>query len=140
MLGLTFSAQDQPADAGPLGDWTVVALPTDGDGAFTVALISAPATAVQVGAAMFGMEIDELDDELIGDALNELLNQIAGLMKSKLHPDSALGLPRNVNTEAFLKTERAGWWEMHMLCSDDQRLAVAVSRNTEIGRELALHG
>ncbi len=46
-------------------------------------------------AQLFGMEVDELDDELKADAIGEIVNVVGGNVKSQLDtdPPTALSLP-----------------------------------------------
>lgn len=58
------------------------------------------ALAREATAALFGLPEDEIDDELIADAIGELANIIGGNIKALLPSPSHLGLPRPIEGEA----------------------------------------
>ncbi len=47
----------------------------------------------QLAAQMFELPVDEIDDELVADAIGELVNIIGGNVKALLPTPSRLGLP-----------------------------------------------
>ena len=95
MLGLTFRAE---TTGHPWEDlvWRAAVLPIPGARPITVGLSSDRSGCTELGARMFQVAPDELSDEMLSDALCELVNMTAGLLKSNLKLEQALGLPRVV--------------------------------------------
>jgi hypothetical protein len=95
MLGLTFA----PDTAGrPWNElvWRAAVLPIPGARPLTVGLSSDQPGCIALSARMFQTPPAELSDEMLTDALCELVNMTAGLLKSHLKLEQALGLPRLV--------------------------------------------
>ncbi len=93
MLGISFRP-DAATRAGPPLDWRTAVLPIPGARPITVGLSSDPSGCAALSAALFSVAAEEVDDTMIRDSLCELLNMTAGLLKSMLALDQALGLPR----------------------------------------------
>jgi hypothetical protein len=95
MLGLTFQSDDQGR---PWEDlvWRGAVLAIPGATPVTVGLSSDQPGCAQLAARMFQMEPPELADEMLSDALCELVNMTAGLLKSNMKLEQTLGLPRLV--------------------------------------------
>jgi hypothetical protein len=96
MLGLTFHPD---VDKGAPWDhlvWRAAVLPIPGARPLTVGLSSDQPGCTSLSAAMFQVPPAEVSDEMMSDALCELVNMTAGLLKSQLKLDQALGLPRLV--------------------------------------------
>ncbi len=95
MLGLTFKPD---ANGQPWKDlvWRAAVLPIPGARPLTVGLSSDQPGCTQLSAKMFQMEPGEVTDDMLSDALCELVNMTAGLLKSNLKLEQALGLPRIV--------------------------------------------
>lgn len=95
MLGLTFHADTQGR---PWSDlvWRAAVLPIPGARPLTVGLSSDRPGCTALGAAMFQVPALEVSDDMLSDSLCELVNMTAGLLKSQLKLDAALGLPRVV--------------------------------------------
>lgn len=95
MLGVTFS----PDAAGtPWKElvWRSAVLPIPGARPLTVGLSSDRDGCTALGAKMFQVPPAEVSDEMLSDSLCELVNMTAGLLKSHLGLEQALGLPRVV--------------------------------------------
>jgi Chemotaxis phosphatase CheX len=95
MLGMTFS----PDTAGkPWSElvWRAAVLPIPGQRPITVGLSSDRDGCTALGAAMFQVPPGEVSDEMLSDSLCELVNMTAGILKSHLGLEQALGLPRVV--------------------------------------------
>jgi hypothetical protein len=95
MLGLTFRS-DEAARPWEELVWRGAVLAIPGAQPITVGLSSDQPGCGQLAARMFQMEAPELGDEMLSDALCELVNMTAGLLKSNLKLEQALGLPRLV--------------------------------------------
>ncbi len=93
MLNLSFrpDVEDRPwADL----VWRAAVLNIPGEFPLSVGLSSDRAGCEKLCAAMFQAPHHELTDDMLSDALRELVNMTAGLLKSHLKLDQALGLPR----------------------------------------------
>jgi len=95
MLGLTFKAEDQGQPWMELV-WRAAVLPIPGARPLTVGLSSDEPGCTALSAKMFQIPPGELSDDMLSDALCELVNMTAGLLKSNLKLEQALGLPRIV--------------------------------------------
>jgi Chemotaxis phosphatase CheX len=95
MLGLTFKAYP---DGMPWNElvWRAAVLPIPGARPLTVGLSSDQTGCTTLGSKMFQAPPDEVSDDMLSDALCELVNMTAGLLKSSLKLEQALGLPRIV--------------------------------------------
>jgi hypothetical protein len=92
MLGLTFSP-DEAAGPSDLA-WRTAVLPIAGEHPLTVGLSSNESGCSQLSAAMFACSPSDVDQNMMNDSLCELVNMTAGLLKSVLSLDQALGLPK----------------------------------------------
>jgi hypothetical protein len=92
MLGLTFV----PGEAAVTPDlaWRTAILPIDGERPITVGLSSDESGCSRLSAAMFSCPREEVDQAMVNDSLCELVNMTAGLLKSAMSLDQALGLPK----------------------------------------------
>ncbi|MFN8545610.1 MAG: chemotaxis protein CheX [Candidatus Binatia bacterium] len=66
----------------------------------TLAMLCQPSIAASLAAGMLGMTADEIEEEMVADALGELLNQVGGTVKRKLAADGdeiALSIPSVVS-------------------------------------------
>ena len=95
MLGFTFHPDTRGT---PWNDlvWRAAVLPIPGARPLTVGLSSDRTGCTALGAAMFQVTPDEVSDDMLSDSLCELVNMTAGMLKSQLKLDAALGLPRIV--------------------------------------------
>jgi hypothetical protein len=95
MLGLTFhpDANNSPWDHLV---WRAAVLPIPGSRPLTVGLSSDRVGCTSLSAAMFQVQSADVSDDMMSDALCELVNMTAGLLKSQLKLEQALGLPRVV--------------------------------------------
>ena len=95
MLGLSFKAT---RDGQPWNElvWRAAVLPIPGARPLTVGLSSDQPGCIQLSSKMFQLEAAEVSDDMLSDALCELVNMTAGLLKSNLKLEQALGLPRIV--------------------------------------------
>lgn len=79
---------------GKVGDRTITAcvqITGDWEGAVTVAC--SPHLAGSLASAMFAMDLEELDDEMIRDAMGELANMTGGNVKGVAPGENTLALP-----------------------------------------------
>jgi hypothetical protein len=92
MLGLTFTPDGA---TGPRElAWRTALLPIAGRRPLTVGLSSDRAGCSRLSAAMFACPAGDVDEPMMNDALCELVNMTAGLLKSAMSLDQALGLPK----------------------------------------------
>ena len=95
MLGLTFVPdQGKRPDAGDALVWRTALLPIEGQRPLTVGLSSDQHGCARLSAAMYSCPSDHVDDAMMNDSLRELVNMTAGLLKSVMAINQALGLPR----------------------------------------------
>ena len=107
MCGISFVPAAVEEDTKKLC-WRIASLPITGTHPIRVALSSDPAGCKALGAALFSMSPESLDEGMIDDSLCELLNMAAGQIKSALGLDQALGLPSIVGAaELPSRRERA---------------------------------
>ncbi|HTP27406.1 MAG TPA: chemotaxis protein CheX [Anaeromyxobacteraceae bacterium] len=92
MLGLTFVPDG--AKAHQALSWRTAVLPIAGQRPLTVGLSSDQNGCCQLSAAMFGCRREDVDQSMMSDALCELVNMTAGLLKSVMSLNQALGLPK----------------------------------------------
>jgi hypothetical protein len=95
MLGLTFTPAIEDAPWSHLL-WRAAVLPIPGAFPLTVGLSSDRPGCQTLGAKMFQVPPDEVSEEMVSDSLCELVNMTAGLLKSQLRLEQALGLPKLV--------------------------------------------
>jgi len=93
MLGLTFVPDDEPSPP-PALVWRTAVLPIAGARPITVGLSTDEAGCSELSAAMFSCPKDAVDQSMMNDSLCELVNMTAGLLKSAMSLDQALGLPK----------------------------------------------
>ena len=93
MLGLSFrpAAGDTPWSHLV---WRAAILPIPGDYPLTVGLSSDRPGCEALGSKMFQVPVQEVSDDMLSDSLCELVNMTAGLLKSHLRLEQALGLPK----------------------------------------------
>jgi hypothetical protein len=124
VLGLTFTVATAPqSEIGP--DWRTAALPIAGGTPLTVAVSADEACARILGSNMFATPVDKLDDGMVADALCELVNMTAGLLKSAMRIDEALGLPSMRETDILQRAD--GGWSQHYLRAGQLNLVLAVA-------------
>ena len=93
MLGISFLPAAE-VTAHPSLTWRTAIMLVDGPRPVSVGLSSDETGCSTLAAAMFGCKPDGVDVGMINDALCELVNMTAGLLKGALSLDQALGLPR----------------------------------------------
>ena len=96
MLGVTFVADDKGKHWTDLV-WRAAMMNIPGAHPITVGLSSDQAGCRALSAAMFQLPKEEISDDMLSDSLCELVNMTAGLLKSHLKLEQALGLPRLVS-------------------------------------------
>lgn len=92
MCGVTFEP-DVSGDGSALA-WRTAVLPIQGERPLVVGLSSDEHGLGELCAAMFAVPRDQVDQSMMNDSLCELVNMTAGLLKSVLALNQALGLPR----------------------------------------------
>ena len=95
MLGLTFHSDcSKGHDA---LSWHTAILPIAGEHPLTIGLSSDQNGCAKLSAAMFACPAEEVDQNMMNDALCELVNMTAGVVKSAMSLNQALGLPKIVS-------------------------------------------
>lgn len=102
MLGLSFTA-DKDSKAHPALNWRTAIMLVDGPHPVSVGLSSDETGCQRLTAAMFGCAIDGVDVSMINDALRELVNMTAGLIKREMALDQALTVPLIVDSKESLE-------------------------------------
>jgi hypothetical protein len=92
MLGITFQPE-LDAHHSSLKLWRTAVLPIPGADPLTVGLSSDEKGCNTLSAAMFSCKAESVDAGMAEDALRELVNMTAGLVKSTLGLNQPLGLP-----------------------------------------------
>ena len=92
MLGFTF-VPDASKHHAQL-TWRTAVLPIAGERPLTVGLSSDQHGCSKLSAAMFACPAEQVDQNMMNDALCELVNMTAGLLKSVMSLNQALGLPK----------------------------------------------
>jgi hypothetical protein len=92
MCGLTFEP-DHAADSSALR-WRTAVLPIPGERPLTVGISSDQESLSYLSAAMFALPKEEVDSSMMNDSLCEIVNMTAGLLKSVMSLNQALGLPK----------------------------------------------
>ena len=75
----------------------------DGPRPVSVGLSSDEPGCAKLAAAMFGCKPEGVDVGMVNDALRELVNMTAGLLKREMALDQALTVPQIVDDEAALE-------------------------------------
>jgi len=102
MLGISFvPAGGRETDT---NGWLSAALPIPGEVPVTVGIASDASGCERLSSAMFSVDKDDLDEQMIEDSLRELVNMTAGLVKSEMGLDQALGLPQVMGHSDTLTT------------------------------------
>jgi hypothetical protein len=101
MLGISFipSVSDRAA---PDLCWRTAVMLVEGARPITVGLSSSHEGCLALTAAMFSCPASDVDPPMINDALRELVNMTAGLLKTELAIDQALVVPQVVTDAAVL--------------------------------------
>ena len=93
MLGIRFDLLPQSREA-PTDGWRAAVIPIEGDRKLAVAVAADLSSARDLTSAIFYCEPNEVEVEMIDDALRELSNIVAGQVKVTMNVDDALGLPK----------------------------------------------
>jgi hypothetical protein len=124
VLGITFT-EASGAQATVGSDWKTAALPIHGGNPITVAVAADDACCRTLGATMFATPSERVDDTMVADALCELVNMTAGLLKSALRIDQALGLPSM--RQPNILHEGGDAWSQHYQRAGQLNLVLAVA-------------
>ena len=101
MLGISFApAASTPAH--PALTWRTAIMLVDGPRPVSVGLSSDEAGCAKLAAAMFSCKTEGVDKGMINDALCELVNMTAGLLKREMALDQALTVPSIVDDKEAL--------------------------------------
>jgi hypothetical protein len=133
MLGIPFAAA-QGDERIELLCWRSAILPIGADEVLKVALASDERGCAILGARMFQVGEAEVDAAMIDDALRELVNMTAGLIKRAIGADMTLGLPRIVSESRPDGLLPAGWRRVLLRARDGSvELVLFVSDPTRLG-------
>lgn len=92
MLGISFAPAEK-VQAHPSLNWRTAIMLMDGPRPISVGLSSDECGCTKLAAAMFGCKPDGVDVGMVNDALRELVNMTAGLLKREMTLDQALTVP-----------------------------------------------
>ena len=125
MFGLSFSMEKSGPNV-PKDRWRAAVLPIPGKRPLTVAIASDQSSCATLGSAMFQCSPDAVDSSMMNDSLAELVNIVAGQIKSSLALDQALGLPK------VIEPNEANWtppeaWRSATVTRGDTRTVVWVA-------------
>jgi hypothetical protein len=99
MFGMSFALTDvELTQRAAVPSWRTVILPIPGQRPLSVAIASDEASGQTLGSAMFACPLAEVDRAMVEDSLCELVNIVAGQVKSVMGVDDALGLPKMLTT------------------------------------------
>jgi len=101
MLGISF-VPAQTRAAHPALNWRTAIMLLDGPRPVSVGLSSDEPGCARLAAAMFGCNVDAVDVGMIDDALRELVNMTAGLVKREMALDQALTVPAIIGDKEAL--------------------------------------
>jgi hypothetical protein len=101
MLGISFSASPQDV-AIPTFCWRTAVMLVEGARPLTVGLSSSQEGCLTLTSAMFSCPTSDVDPNMINDALRELVNMTAGLLKTEMALDQALTVPQVVTDSTVL--------------------------------------
>lgn len=124
MLGIKFEEAQQPKSVAE--GWQTASMPISGACPLTVAVAADHECCRTLGASMFATPASDVDQGMIEDALCEVVNMTAGLLKSALSIDQALGLPEIRNEVLLAPTPEIGWNE-HYLQAGNLNMVLAVA-------------
>lgn len=108
MLGITFKPSNTN-EAAKEHEWRTAVLPIDGGKPLVVGLSSDEPGCKALSSAMFACGAHEVDSAMMNDSLCELVNMTAGLLRSAMCLDQALGLPSMLSSsEEVAKLQEQG--------------------------------
>jgi CheY-specific phosphatase CheX len=102
MLGISFLPAAE-VSAHPSFTWRTAIMLVDGPRPVSVGLSSDEVGCSKLAAAMFGCNPDGVDVGMVNDALRELVNMTAGLLKREMSLDQALTVPQIVDNKESLE-------------------------------------
>ncbi|HEY5282888.1 MAG TPA: chemotaxis protein CheX [Polyangia bacterium] len=102
MLAISF-APAEGARAHPGLTWRTAIMLVDGPRPVSVGLSSDESGCAKLAAAMFGCKPEGVDVGMVNDALCELVNMTAGLLKREMELDQALSVPSIVDDKCALE-------------------------------------
>lgn len=131
MFGMSFVAWEATSGSLPWEDpderWHTITVPLEGARPILVAAGSDDAGGRALAAAMFACSSKEVDADMIRDGIGELVNVLAGQVKSAMSLTQKIGLPRAL-LEDSLPTDEGGMLHATVLrTSDEVQVWVAVA-------------
>ncbi|MCC6751790.1 MAG: chemotaxis protein CheX [Deltaproteobacteria bacterium] len=131
MFGMSFSlAEENSGGVSPLQalpPWRTVVLLIRGGRPITVAIASDERGGKTLGGAMFSCAPDDVDTEMVDDSLRELVNIVAGQVKSAMGLDQTLGLPKVLELEEATEPAGALTWRGATLRNQEKEVKVWVA-------------
>jgi hypothetical protein len=116
MLGLTFVPDTSAAYTNLR--WRTAILPIAGAQPLTIGLSSDQDGCSKLSAAMFACAAVDVDQAMMNDALCELVNMTAGVVKSVMSLNQSLGLPKIVAGDAAPAVPESGAHAVVVLKAD----------------------
>lgn len=125
MLGIKVEEAADPYNS-VTQEWRTASMPIDGPCPLTVAVAADQDCCRTLGANMFSTPESDVDQGMIEDALCEIVNMTAGLLKSAMSIDQALGLSE-IRNEVLLSTANEDAWIAHHLQAGQLNMVLAVA-------------
>ena len=125
MLGIKVEEAAEPYNS-VTQEWRTASMPIDGPCPLTVAVAADQDCCRTLDANMFSTPESDVDQGMIEDALSEIVNMTAGLLKSAMSIDQALGLSE-IRNEVLLSTANEDAWIAHHLQASQLNMVLAVA-------------
>ncbi len=126
MLG----AEPQPAEAVPAGGLVSASVSISGAWSGTILMNCSSTLASRVACTMFELAPGDLDDDLIADAIGEVVNMVGGKLKGLLPSPTTLSMPtviRHLHVEDIrYPHQAAGPLQTFLVNGESLRVAVLV--------------
>lgn len=109
MFGMSFDLHSPDSESIPWArPWCTAVLPILGARLVNVVIASDQVGGALLGSAMFACKPGDVDDSMIDDSMRELVNIVAGQVKSAMRLDQSLGLPLILRNEE-ISAGPTGW-------------------------------
>jgi hypothetical protein len=129
MVGLTFVLDSGGSSWSSLV-WRGAVIPIPSSPSLTIGLSSDQHGCATVSSAMYSCAPDAADDAMINDALCELVNMIAGVLKDRMAIEQASGLPKIVQGDTARYLAPSAGWRAVVLRSSDIGLVLWVAEGS----------
>ena len=107
-------------------------LPMPGPAPITVGVSSDLAGCQRLGAALFAVDLVDVDNEMVDDTLKELANMVAGQIKGLLDLAQNLGLPRVFNSGEFAPTLNEEVWHHILVGAGEATVLLSLSMDAAV--------